>query len=104
MKLLCCMYCEDVFKLSFKPRKCDCGRVAGYYLNNMEAVVSPDAVSIAIGNGSFLIAQGQLQSSVNAKLNREEWQLVGKIMAWVRPNEGVGNPHTRVVPREEIEV
>jgi len=104
MKLICCMFCEDVFKLTMKPKRCECGRVGGYYLNNLEAVVSSEAVSIALGNGSFLAAIGQLQSSINGKLGRDDWMLAGKITAWIRPNSGVGNPHTTVVPLEEIPI
>jgi hypothetical protein len=106
MKLICCIVCEDVFKLTMKPRRCECGRIAGYYINRREAVVSPEAVSVAIGNGSFLHAVSQLGHDWgrNRPLSREEWQSENRFLAWVRPNSGSGNPHTTVVPLEEIKV
>lgn len=100
MKLIYCEHCHDVVKLTLQMRFCMCGRVFGQYLNNVEAEVSKTAVSLAIGNGSLDEAVKNMrafQESHGDELNREGYQHVGKIdYAWVRPNEGQGNPHTKV--------
>lgn len=77
-----------------------CGRVYGQYLNNVDAEVSKTAVSLAIGNGSLDAAVENMRAFMEGhgdELDREAYQHIGKIdYAWVRPNEGMGNPHTRV--------
>lgn len=82
-----------------KMRSCECGAIKGRYINNSEAEVSKDAVSIAIGNGSFQNAMWRLARDTANKLThtREQWQLAGSIIAWVRPNDGPGNPHTTIL-------
>lgn len=87
-------------------RFCACGNVYGQYLNNSEAEVSKNAVSIAIGNGSLDASIFQMQSMLKAmesdkQPDRNWWIHHGKIhYVWVRPNEGEGNPHTRVTDKD----
>jgi hypothetical protein len=102
VKLIYCPYCEDLFRLTLKPRRCDCSRVGGYYLSEREAVVSGRAISVAFGNGSFQQAVSALGRERERPLGREGWQSENRFLAWVRPSEGAGNPHTTVVPLEEI--
>lgn len=97
MKLLFCHKCEDVFRLVIgKMRSCECGAIKGRYINNSEAEVSKDAVSIAIGNGSFQTAMWRMLTE-KGTYTREQWQAKGGIIAWVRPNDGPGNPHTTII-------
>lgn len=107
MKLAFCESCWDVFKLGFEMRQCQCGEVRGRYVDEINAEVSSSAVSLAIGNGSleqairdareferFAQARGEEPS-------REAYIEQGRIWyAWVRPNTGRGNPHTRILQRE----
>lgn len=99
MKLLLCENCWDVFKLKLgEMRTCECGRVKGQYVNNIEAEVSENAVSLAIGNGSLQDSIQMMRRARDQKLDREQYIEVGKIRyAWVRPNEGPGNPHCTVI-------
>lgn len=97
-----CPRCGDVFQLRIqKMRKCECGFVKGRYLNNSEAEVSKDAISIAIGNGSIALSialMEHLKRTTNNLAERGEYILKSGIeYAWVRPNEGPGNPHTKII-------
>ena len=38
MKLLFCLSCHDAFKLSSKPRQCECGKTCGRYLDDINAI------------------------------------------------------------------
>lgn len=103
MKLLLCEKCWDVFKLSMEMRQCSCGLVKGMYINNSQAEVTPNAVSIAIGNGSLMMSindMRKLQKDTEDKAERHAYQAIGRggiEYAWVRPNSGDGNPHTSLI-------
>lgn len=103
MKLLLCEKCWDVFKLTMTMRACECGKVKGRYINNSEAEVSKEAVSIAMGNGSLMNAIINMRSFHQERgdtSNRQDYyeDSNGRIShAWVRPNEGSGNPHCKVI-------
>lgn len=103
MKLIYCKKCNDLVKLSLEIRTCECGDVQGRYINNVEAEVSENAVSVAIGNGSLrqAIQNMELFSERHGEeLSRESYQNLAPIQfAWVRPNEGKGNPHTTVMKK-----
>lgn len=100
VKLLFCPICQDVFKLSEELRTCACGRVRGKYLNDRDAVTNGKGIDIAIGNGSLLTAiEGMRSIEHPEKMDRGMWIDTGRIeYAWVRPSEGIGNPHTEVDP------
>lgn len=108
MKLILCEKCWDVVKLSMKPRTCECGQVAGKYLDNVTAVVTENAISLALGNGSLERAisdMRQLKKNSANNADREDYYEYGNGQishAWVRPNEGSGNPHCKVATLEEI--
>lgn len=104
MKLLYCKWCGDVFQLRLgKLRSCDCGKVKGQYINNSLAEVNEDAISLAIGNGALISAIGNMittQKNSGDKADRQDYIKAGNlIFAWCRPNEGPGNPHTKVVKK-----
>lgn len=104
MKLLFCQKCYDVFKLDLEVmRQCKCGAVKGRYIDNLMAEVSEEGISIAIGNGSLeeaIVDMTKLFRESDGEANRKEYQAPykGKIdYAWVRPNSGAGNPHTKII-------
>lgn len=100
MKLALCEKCWDVFKLAKEMRQCKCGEVKGRYIDNMYAEVSENAVSIAIGNGSL---ENAIRDARNFKGNREDYYKDGNgriSHAWVRPNSGEGNPHTKIIQED----
>lgn len=102
MKLLLCADCWDVFKLAVgKMRKCSCGKVKGRYLDNLTAEVSENAISLAIGNGSLATAISSmlyLKTKTKDKATRDDYIRHARIeYAWVRPNSGDGNPHTKLI-------
>lgn len=103
MKLLLCEDCWDVFKLDHEMRYCKCERVFGRYVDNTYAEVSPTAVSLALGNGSVMVAIQNMrehQAATDDKATRESYHVEGQgliIYAWARPNTGAGNPHTRLI-------
>lgn len=92
MKLLFCPECHSVFNLSYHLKSCECGKVKGKYVNNVEAVVNGEGYSIAIGNGSLASA---LMYGSRQRTNRRPKD--SEIICWARPHEGEANPHTRVV-------
>ncbi len=103
MKLVYCQDCQDLFKLSYVTRVCECGRVYGRYLNNEEVEVSPTTISIAIGNTDLRAAIEAMQiqalltgnTASKAAYYQPEHGLIKR--AWVRPNCGPGNPRSRVI-------
>jgi hypothetical protein len=107
MKLVYCQDCQDLFKLSYAVRTCECGRVYGRYINNDEVEVSDDAVSIAIGNTHLRAAIEAMQihtiltgnTAERTSYYQPEHGLIE--LAWVRPNCGPGNPRSRVVTYPE---
>jgi len=99
MKLIFCESCHDLFNLSLAMKKCSCGKTYGRYVDERNAEVSRDAVSIGIGNGSLQYAIRALRERNNfEKISREGAQTIGKIeYAWVRANNGISNPHTKII-------
>ncbi len=108
MKLILCGKCWDVFKLIKEKRICSCGAIAGMYVDDVNAIVTENAISLALGNGSLdkaISDMGQLQFETNNTAKREDYYSEGKgkiSHAWVRPNDGPGNPHTKVVSIDEV--
>lgn len=104
MKLIYCPFCLDIFNLSFKRKTCSCGKCYGEYVNNVQAQVSADSISLGLGNGAFnkaILIFYRLRSTLNQE-DREFWQKTCHInYFWVRPNEGPGNPHTHVIKEKE---
>jgi hypothetical protein len=99
MKLLFCERCADVFKLGFELKSCDCGHVKGKYINNTYAVTNGNGINLAIGNGSLMNAIADMQKidPSDPKIDRHTYIDGAKIeYAWCRPNDGFGNPHSRV--------
>ena len=99
MKLLFCPKCYDVFKLAYTERSCQCGRVTGRYVDNRNAVTNGNGVSIGIGNGHLMRAVTAL-SGATSENTREDYYGEGaptRVLCWVRPNSGPGNPHTKEV-------
>lgn len=101
MKLVKCPHCADGFFLHLQMRSCLCGRTKGRYLNDEQAEVSEGAISIAIGNGSLETAvqdMRQLERNSAGLAHRDQYIEHARIWyAWVRPNSGNGNPHTRII-------
>jgi len=100
MKLLMCDRCGDVFNLKMELKSCGCGRTKGRYVNNEEAVVNGEGISLALGNGSLQEAmyavwsvKEDFRKSAKSVWDRHPTSLI----AWVRPHEGPANPHTTVV-------
>lgn len=106
MKLLLCQSCFDVFKLDYDLRQCKCGKVKGKYDPNGATAITTDnefTVNLALGNGSVIQAIYEMrehQKDTNDSATRDEYYQrgQGKIeYAWARPNNGPGNPHTRLL-------
>lgn len=53
MKLLFCNTCKDIFNLTFEIKRCSCGKAAGQYKDNINAVVTKDSVAIGLNNQNF---------------------------------------------------
>jgi len=93
------MECSDVFKLDTEDRACKCGKVTGRYTNHRSAITNGEGYSIAIGNGSLINAINACIITENKSPNADRQTFIdnAKISyAWVRPNEGKGNPNTTV--------
>ena len=100
MKLLYCPICLDIFNLNFEEKKCSCGEVSGKYIDRSNAITNGKGFSLAIGNGSFDIA---LNSSIlsGGEKDRAYYLELCRMICWFRPNEGPGNPHTKVEENNE---
>lgn len=96
MKLLLCPDCYDVFKLNYEERHCKCGLVTGNYINNVDAVTNGRGISLAIGNGSLENGYFKMMNMGDNE-DRKKYIKGATVLCWVRPNEGPGNPHTKVV-------
>lgn len=102
MKLVFCQSCGDLFNLTRKLKECSCGKVAGKYIDNENAHITRDSISVAIGSGSFkksIYEMNQHYRKTNGNASRESYYIPGngKIeFAWIRPNEGKGNPHCTI--------
>lgn len=107
MKLIYCPYCGDMFKLRLQNMKtCECGKVKGRYIDNSLAEVSEEAISVAIGNGSFNQAVGMMKyvQKHSGIMNPDRQTYIAEAnieYAWVRPNDGDGNPHTKIIKEEK---
>lgn len=101
MKLLFCPACWDIFKLDYDPRQCKCGKTTGHYVDNVNAVTNGQGISLAIGNSSLADAVHKLCAAGEPHSRRNCINDFRVEYCWVRPNEGTGNPHTRVVSDEE---
>lgn len=101
MKLILCPECMSVFNLTMdKFKTCECGKCKGRYIDEWQAEVSECAISLAIGNGSLTRAiyeMEELKKSTNDKAKRNEYIKEAAMIAWVRPNTGKGNPHTKII-------
>lgn len=103
MKLLFCETCWDIFKLDTdEMRSCKCGKVKGRYLDTTLAINNGMGISLAIGNGSLLQAiqdMSELERRTGGGASRSQYHIEGNGLigyAWARPNEGIGNPHSKV--------
>jgi hypothetical protein len=102
MKILYCKTCKNLVKLTRREvRFCDCGRVQGRYLRDgrkAEIFLGGPAISIVISTPTWKRARHKVEKSLKQKrdLSRKDYKKVGKLIAWVRPNSGKGNPHTRL--------
>lgn len=56
MKLLFCPHCQDVLKLRFEQRSCECGKSWGRYEDEEHARIGGAAVPLGIGNRSLVDA------------------------------------------------
>ncbi len=97
MKLLFCLECHDLFNLSYREKSCSCGACSGRYVNSIDAVVNGCGVSLAIGTGSLQLAIARLAGMAG---DRKDFIENNSVLCWVRPHEGQGNPHTRVLHPE----
>lgn len=99
MKLLICTRCQDVFKLNYHLKSCDCGHTKGRYESDgSTAVVNGNGISLALGNGDVARAIYSLPTMGDVERNAyyAEEAPTRIRYAWVRPHTGLGNPHTRI--------
>jgi|SRR5580704_11289118 hypothetical protein len=100
MKVLYCVKCRDLFKLTrHELRECRCKRekVKGKYRRDgKHAEVSENAVSIKIHNDSLEDAICRMQRLIRKRPRStdRDYQIFSSVAAWVRPNFGAGNRRT----------
>jgi hypothetical protein len=106
MKALYCTECKSLVRLTSKgPRECECGKVFGKYRKDGKRAVASDneyTLSVAIDNKSFKAAIRRMRwwKKRRPKSSREDYKSVARVIAWVRPNSGPGNPHTATLKRK----
>ena len=55
MKLIYCINCSDLFRLTLDPKRCICGDSGGYYKENgHNAWVSEKSIVLGIDNGDLV--------------------------------------------------
>jgi hypothetical protein len=62
MKLLYCPSCGDIFNLAKQVKTCSCGKVKGYYTDNLNAIYT-GGIPIGFTNNSF--SQAVLNQPIN---------------------------------------
>ena len=77
MKLLYCKKCMDIILLTPEIRECKCGECAGFYEDNINAVVSGPGVCLGFSNDSF----------EEALRNQPETGMGKEFMAFVIPEK-----------------
>ena len=96
MKLLFCEDCGSIFSLSInKEKTCDCGKVKGKYNNRSMATTNGKGIALAIGTGDLQDKMIKI-SCDDQKKERSYYLEHFRLIAWIRPHEGLGNPHTIV--------
>ena len=54
MKLILCPHCQDVFKLAYKIRSCECGQSSGKYLEDgLNAEIYGESIPLGFANSSL---------------------------------------------------
>lgn len=96
MKLLICPLCNDVFNLGYRVKRCSCGEVSGRYITQYDAEVNGKGISLAIGNGSLEQAVRRMYAMKGGEFDRDQYKDEARVICWVRPHEGPGNPHTKI--------
>lgn len=72
MKLLLCIDCADIFKLSAKREKsCDCGKSKGKYINDRDVEISGNCMPIGFGNRQFSNAV-RTQRMLDEEMSRKD--------------------------------
>ncbi len=56
MKLLLCLDCSDIFSLTRREKKCNCGNTSGQYIDRVNAEISGNCIPIGFSNKSFKMA------------------------------------------------
>jgi hypothetical protein len=56
MKLIYCPYCSDVVRLHKHKRQCECKKIWGMYIDDLNATISKRAILIGFSNNSFIDA------------------------------------------------
>lgn len=101
MKLLFCPECWDVFKLARVKRSCECGLVTGQYLEDgHNSINNGKGVSMAMDNNFVMFAIGKMHAFAEDDPRYDRFYEDARIPFWVRPNEGAGNPRSKVVADE----
>lgn len=96
MKLLFCEMCGSLFSLSPEREKsCDCGRVKGRYNGHRMAVSNGKGYALGMGTGSLSDALVNMARYGSGE-SREFYLENNRVITWVRPHAGEGNPHTHL--------
>ena len=88
MKLLYCPKCNDVIRLIETSRQCQCGKVSGHYVDNLNAVYF-GGVPLGFNNHLFLNAIDNQPKSGNG-LVFEAFVIPRKCSTFVRLNKKKG--------------
>ena len=77
MKLIYCKKCMDIILLTPEIRECSCGECAGFYEDDINAVVSGPCICLGFANDGF----------VEAIRNRPETGVGKEFVAFVIPKK-----------------
>ena len=79
MKLMMCLECGDVVRLSPKLRACQCGASQGRYVDNANTVQTPRSLSLGLHNHDLRDAVSAFFENQTA-FGPQVW-----IRAWINP-------------------
>jgi hypothetical protein len=95
MKLVFCLECQDLFKLSYELRACKCGKCCGKYeQDGAHAVTNGEGICVAISNPSLWGSISALEAGCGP--DRPGPHGGYNIEAWIRPHEGEMNPRNKI--------
>ncbi len=81
MKLLFCLHCQDIIRLTLERRYCQCGKSWGQYTEDHSTTIqTPESISIGLANQDLQLALETFFA------DREYFSPALSLRAWINPD------------------